>query len=56
MSKKKKKEEMTYAERLLHIPNPMHLEACKAGGRIYRDRTKYTRKGKDRWDARKENY
>lgn len=47
-------EKRKYPEMLLHIPNPLHLEACKKGGRIYRNRKKYTRKGKDRFDFRKE--
>jgi len=51
---KKRKQDMSYGERLLHIPNPMHLEACKKGARIYKNRKKYTRKGKDRYDYRKD--
>lgn len=43
---KKKKKKMTYAEMLLHIPNPQHLEACKKGGRIYKNKRTYTRKTK----------
>lgn len=47
---KKKKENLSYAERLLHIPNPMHLEACKRGGNVYRNRKVYTRKTKFKKD------
>lgn len=54
MRKRKKKNEMSYAETLLHIPNPMHLAACKEGGRVFRDRSKYTRKGKSKYDFRKD--
>lgn len=43
-----------YAELLLHVPNPLHLEACKNGSRVYRNKKKYRRKGKDRFDYRKE--
>ena len=48
MAKKSKNkiEKMSYAEWLLHIPNPMHLEACKRGGNVYRNKKKYTRKEK----------
>ena len=28
------------------LPNPMHLDACRKGGRIYRNKKKYTRKEK----------
>lgn len=41
-------------KRLCHLPSPMHLEACKKGGTIYRSKKTYTRKGKSRFDARKE--
>lgn len=50
---KKKKEHMTYAEKLLHIANPMHLEACKSGGRVYKNRKKYSRKAKHKYDYKK---
>ncbi len=42
-------------KRLSHLPNPMHLEACKKGGRIHRSKKTYTRKGKKRFDYRKED-
>lgn len=28
------------------LPNPMHLDACRQGGRIFRNKKKYTRKEK----------
>ena len=28
------------------LPNPMHLDACRQGGRIFRSKKKYTRKEK----------
>lgn len=46
MKKNKSKKYLTQGEMLLHISNPMHLEACKMGGRVFRDRSKYTRKAK----------
>ena len=48
MSKRnrKKTNKMSQGELLLHIPNPMHLRACIKGGRIFKDKTKYTRKQK----------
>lgn len=49
----KKKEKMTAEQRLVHLPNPMHFSACLEGGRIYKNRKKYTRKGKARFDPRK---
>lgn len=52
----KKNKKMTPEQRLVHLPNPMHLDACKQGGNIYKDKTKYTRKGKSRFDYRKENF
>lgn len=50
----KKNKKMSQEQRLIHLPNPMHLDACRQGGNIYRDRTKYSRKGKDKFDQRKE--
>lgn len=41
-----KNKKQSYAEMLLHIPNPMHLEACKRGGRIHNNKKAYTRKEK----------
>lgn len=55
-NKMKKNKKMTPEQRLVHLPNPMHLDACKQGGNIYKDKTKYTRKGKSRFDYRKENF
>lgn len=43
-------------KRLCHLPNPMHLEACKKGGKIHRSKKTYTRKGKKRFDYRKEDF
>lgn len=51
MAKKKK---MTAEQRLIHSPSPLHLDACIQGGRIFRNKTKYTRKGKSKFDVRKE--
>lgn len=50
---KKKKKEMNYGQLLLHIPNPMHLEACKKGSNIYKNRKKYSRKGKNKYHYQK---
>lgn len=52
--KKNKKKNMTQEQRLAHLPNPMHLDACIQGGNVYRNKKKYTRKGKDRFDLKKE--
>lgn len=49
MSKKKK--EMTQEQRLCHLPNYLHLDACRQGGRVFRNKKKYTRKGKSRFNA-----
>lgn len=48
MSKKKKTKSTntSQGQLLLHIPNPMHLQACIKGGRIFKDKSKYTRKQK----------
>lgn len=53
MSKKKKKN-MKMEQRLCHLPNHMHLDACIQGGNIYRDRTVYSRKGKEKFNLKKE--
>lgn len=42
----KTKKQRTQAEMLLRIPNPMHLEACKRGGRVHKNKKAYTRKCK----------
>ena len=49
-----KNSKYVYEERALRIPNKMHLDACRQGGRVFRNKTKYTRKGKSRFDVRKE--
>lgn len=46
MKKKNKLQKLSYAETLLHISNPMHLEACKKGGSIQKSMKTYTRKTK----------
>ena len=43
-----------YAKQGSHLPNAMHLDACRQGGRVYRNRKKYSRKGKARFDVKKE--
>lgn len=50
----KKKDQRTFEQRRIHLPNPMHLDACQQGSRIFRNRKKYSRKGKDRYDYRKD--
>ena len=50
MSRKKK--DMSQEQRMIHLPNPMHLDACKQGSRVFRNKKKYTRKGKNRFDSR----
>lgn len=52
--KKNKRASMTAEQRLIHSPSPLHLDACIQGGRVFRDKTKYTRKGKSKFDVRKE--
>lgn len=54
MSKRRNK--MTMEQRLVHSPSPLHLQACMEGSRTFRNRKKYTRKGKERFDARKYQY
>lgn len=49
-----KKQTYKFEERSLKLPNPMHLDACRQGGNIYRNKKKYTRKGKGKFDYRKE--
>lgn len=51
--KKNKRSQMTAEQRLIHSPSPMHLDACQQGGRVFRNKKKYTRKGKERFDPRK---
>lgn len=48
--------EASTPEHMCHLPNKMHLQACINGARVQRNRKKYTRKGKDRFDARKLEY
>lgn len=52
-SKARQKAKMTQQQRMVFLPNPMHLSACQEGAKVYRNRKKYTRKGKERFDARK---
>ena len=49
-----KKKTYRIEERSLKLPNLYHLDACRQGGNIYRNKKKYTRKGKSRFDYRKE--
>lgn len=53
MEKKKKLQIDTSAKHMSHLPNKVHLAACMEGGRIQRNRKKYTRKEKHRVDYRK---
>lgn len=48
------KQTYRFEERSLKLPNPMHLDACRQGGNIYRNKKKYTRKGKAKFDYKKE--
>ncbi len=52
--KKMKKHVYRYEVRGLRIPNFMHLDACIQGGNIYKNKKKYTRKGKRKFDYKKE--
>lgn len=54
MSRNRK--EMTPEQKLVHSPSKLHLTACMEGSRTFRNRKKYTRKGKERFDARKYQY
>lgn len=47
---------MTPEQKLVHSPSKLHLTACQEGSRTFRNRKKYTRKGKERFDARKYQY
>ncbi|WP_373211155.1 hypothetical protein [Holdemanella biformis] len=49
-----KKHVYRYEVRRLRIPNFMHLDACIQGGNIYKNKKKYTRKGKRKFDYKKE--
>lgn len=40
-----KKKTQTFEQRRIHLPNPMHLDACIQGSRVYRNKKKNTRKG-----------
>lgn len=53
---KKKKSKMTMEQRMVHAPSPLHLDACRQGSRTFRNKKKYTRKWKERFDARKYQY
>ena len=59
MSKKKKRtpaiSEASTAEHMTHLPNKLHLQACIDGARVQRNKKKYTRKGKSRFDYRKDD-
>ncbi len=48
-----KQQAYRFEQRSLKLPNPMHLDACRQGGNIYRNKKKYTRKGKEKFDYRK---
>lgn len=48
-----KKKKMTQEQRLCHLPNELHLAACIKGGNVYRNRKKYTRKGKAKFNLSK---
>ena len=52
--KKNKSMNMSFEQRRVHLSNPMHLDACLQGSRVFRNKKKYTRKGKSRYDFRKE--
>ena len=45
-----------WAKEGLHIPNKMHLDACIQGGNVYRNKKKYTRKGKEKFNYRNLEY
>lgn len=47
--KKNRRMNMSLEERLIHSPNPMHLSACMEGCKVFRNRKKYTRKGKEKY-------
>lgn len=49
-----KKHVYRYEVRGLRIPNFMHLDACIQGGNIYKNKKKYTRNGKRKFDYKKE--
>ena len=51
---KMKKFVYRFEERSLRIPNFMHLDTCIQGGNIYKNKNKYSRKGKSKFDYRKE--
>lgn len=42
----KKRTPTEKAKELAHLPNPWHLDACKKGGRVFKNKKKYTRKEK----------
>lgn len=48
--------EASTPEHMCHLPNKIHLQAYINGARVQRNRKKYTRKGKGRFDARKLEY
>ena len=52
----RKREKMTQEQRLIHSSSPIHLEACKQGSRVYRNKKKYTRKGKSRFSPKDYGY
>ena len=51
---KMKKFVYRFEERSLRIPNFMHLDTCIQGGNVYKNKKKYSRKGKSKFDYRKE--
>lgn len=44
--KKNKRAKMSAEQRLIHSPSPMHLAACQAGGKVFKNKKKYNRKDK----------
>lgn len=50
----RKREKLSPEKRLIYSPSPMHLDACRQGGRIFKNKKKYSRKGKSRFDLKKE--
>ena len=40
----KKRTPTEKAKELAHLPNPWHLDACKQGGRVFKNKKKYRNK------------
>ena len=43
---KSKRDKMSFEQRMIHLPSPMHLAACQVGGKVHKSKKDYNRKDK----------